>query len=73
MRAKRPCGICGLRGCLDHLPVKHLVTGKTYYLLLLPASLTREFLNPEECRIRANRAMHRQIAEHCVKFRVRRH
>jgi hypothetical protein len=73
MRAKRPCGICAIRGCLRHVAVKHLVTKKTYYLLLLPASLTREFLNPEECRMRAHRAMHRQIAEHTLKFRVRRH
>ena len=69
MRAKRPCGICGLQGCLDHLPVKHLVTGKTYYLILLPESLRREFLDPEECRMRAHRAMHRQITEHKLKFR----
>ncbi len=73
MRAKRPCGLCSLRGCLKHLPVKHLVTGKTYYLLLLPASLTREFLDPEECRMRAHRAMHRQITEHALKFSWLRH
>jgi hypothetical protein len=68
MRANRPCGFCRIRGCLKHLPVKHLVTGKTYYLLSLPESLTREFLNPEECRMRAHRAMHRQIADHALKF-----
>lgn len=71
MRAKRPCGLCRLRGCLKHVPVKHLVTGKTYYLLLLPESLAREFLNPEECRTRAHRAMHRQITEHALKFKGR--
>jgi len=62
------CGFCAIRGCLQHVPVKHVVTGKIYYLLLLPASLTREFLNPEECRMRAHRAMHRQIAEHALKI-----
>jgi len=68
MRAKNPCGVCKLRGCFNHLPVKHLVTGKTYFLLLLPESLRRESLNPEECRMRAHRAMHRQITEHALKF-----
>jgi hypothetical protein len=68
MRANRLCGLCRLRECRKHVPVKHLVTGKTYYLLLLPASRTREFLNPEECRMRAHRAMHRQITEHALKF-----
>ena len=73
MRVKRPCGLCRLRGCLRHVPVKHLVTGKTYYLFLLPESLKREFLDPEECRMRAHRGMHRQIAEHVLKFGWDRH
>ncbi len=73
MRGNRRCGFCKQLGCSKHIPVKHLITGKTYYLLLLPESLTREFLNPEECRMRAQRAMHRQITEHAVKFGWGRH
>jgi hypothetical protein len=71
IRAKRLCGFCGFRACLKHVPVKHLVTGKTYHLLVLPASLQRRFLDPEECRMRTHRAMHRQITEYVLKFRAR--